>query len=153
MSTPKEDPTRPGLRAQIEDKVRRGMEKREEFFLNNFECRFPIDEDRTGPNTNYRALVRFLGKWDKTPREVGDDDPASGYSELYINQTYGEHFDAIDRATTEEGFSLQDIEQLRNELLEGGAKWQGRHFRLDRMFVPIYINLRMAGYTHNDLTR
>lgn len=121
-----------------------------ETYMNNFDLNFPLAQSEMPHSASYRHLYEFLGAIDKTFKELKQGDQNKKYSSVFLEQTPREFFMTLDAIAEEEGLKLDDIRAERDEIQKYGGS--GAREKILTKLIPIYRNLRLKGYTSDDLT-
>lgn len=137
--------------------------------LNNFGAILP-SADAQGGRLYARFVEAFKGM-DTPFREIeGESGYAHLHSELFFGQTPREFYATVDKAINSSGVSRQEIDKLQHEYyqimqiynhqaanrgkesdaaLNKGIELQQALYELA---LPVYVELRVMGYTQYDLT-
>jgi hypothetical protein len=155
-------------RARISAEVERMREGEGLNFLNNF-FRIFVDEEEQDLLESVRIQVKKYGMSDQKISEVyikRNIRRENAYmSEIKWNQTYREFFQTVDDAATNLNVPIQQVRSLIRqeqadritilEMLTQSHDFTNRialKMQINELILPVYIELRSMGYTHNDLS-
>lgn len=97
-------------------------------------------EDEDDPNIiHHRNMAKLTGRLDLTYAEKPEH---ANTSPLKLSQTRKEFFSTIDSAIVEEGIDIDEVRRWKNEKTTE---------ELYELVTPVFINLRVRGYTEEDL--
>lgn len=112
-------------------------------YFNNFHQYFP---DSDGTDGYFRTFIKGLGAWNTINRKVLSGNPSedlSNYSELFLSQTSYQFFEIFDRVWRKERIPVDLLSEARD------------NFRIRYWYplaFPAYVDLRVLGYKHKELT-
>lgn len=129
--------------------------------LNNFHLNFELGTRPYDPATRgallgggYRQLALEQGLLSTVRREFQGEEVA-GHSDLWLDQTFSEFYEAIDAAIVELGISKDDISVAVNKVVLGPRlQGEAREALIQTLWdltAPVYVALRKKGYTRTDL--
>ena len=150
-----------------EDIIKRREEKGGLGFLNNFYAMLPCEDIQPGGGSR-RKLCLNLGIMDISLRDrataEGKTREAIGQSELAWDQTPRQFFETIDRTINELGIPMERILELQHQVymvtdepisyrpnpreVKKATRLLGSLYEL---VLPVYAELRVQGYWHDDL--
>ncbi len=144
---------KPGNPFVIEAK--NGLIKDGEIYFNNFPFLFPASKELVSDFADYRRMIKKISK---ESYKIGDDYKSAEleqkHSKKWLEQTWEEFFAEIDKAVGESGFSLKDIQDMRDQIerTKDFAEREKLKYKALEELIPVYAKLREMGYERYDLT-
>ena len=141
--------------------------------FNNYHCYLPSDYYSDEGGRQMGLFVNRAGMLDKVNSETHSEENPYHHSELFMSQTPRELFAAIDQAVADQpDVSLDEINRLQRKHYEIPSIRMYQNMppeeerleneKIDRSMdvlrelyeytLPVYIDLRVMGYSHFDLT-
>lgn len=117
-------------------------------YLNNFYMKLPDATYKYG--SFYRDLLMNIGRMDLSPIESGanlEQEKQLGASDLALHQKRRDFLETIEKALTEEGISIDEVQRLQRLGRSNFNKIEELH----ELVFPAYVRLRRMGYSHFDL--
>lgn len=137
----------PGIPEQVRTQLQQMSDRYDgKRLFNNFTMHLPHPNQDQPGMASYRSLYRKLGRWDTKFRDFMTEE--EGHSELLLNQSPHEFYDAIDKLLRESNVDLDEIKRLQtNDTFDDFLK-------MHDMAAPTFIQLLKMGYNlHADLNR
>ncbi len=155
-----EEEHRASMRAEM-DHMREEKGEKWYWYLNNFWCR--LGHEGSPGGGYYRGLSKDRDTLGKTIREqipLGHEayeEEMRYHSELRKDQTDAEFYGVIDREIKKLGISEERIKTLLDAIRGGGGGAPTRERdaairELYELLLPAYVELRVLGYSHQELT-
>jgi hypothetical protein len=132
------------------------IEKTSPEYLNNFFCSVTGGFYRSNTIQNVFLPGETFGQLYRRTSTNGHahDGDLQGYTDKKLEMTPAEFFDHIDQAMESKGISKDHVAMLQKAISASGNDLRIRHQLLSELhdvLFPVYLKLRIDGFSHRDL--
>ncbi len=126
--------------------------------MNNFFMLFPLSEKERKERPLYDTRATIVNQLHREKELIGDiyntEKLRNGHSQKWLNQTWNDFFEEIDKATEEVGISLEEISEMRDKQVyeeDYDSRVKLRE-EFNKKVKPIFERLLEKGYMNYDLS-